>query len=88
MFCTGGCNAIADTGTSLIAGPSDEVKKLNELIGATPIVGGEYTIDCAKVATLPALDFIIGGKKFTLKGEDYILKVREFNALVRFFVNQ
>lgn len=75
VFCTGGCNAIADTGTSLIAGPTEEIKKLNEQIGATPIVGGEYTIDCAKIPTLPAMDFVIGGKKFTLKGSDYILKI-------------
>lgn len=74
-FCVDGCNAIADTGTSLIAGPTDEIKKLNEMIGATPIVGGEYTIDCNKISTLPALDFNIGGKKFTLTGEDYVLKV-------------
>lgn len=75
VFCTDGCNAIADTGTSLIAGPTEEIKKLNEQIGATPIVGGEYTIDCAKIPTLPDMDFVIGGKKFTLKGSDYIMKV-------------
>jgi saccharopepsin len=68
--------AAIDTGTSLIALPTDVAELLNAQIGATKSWNGQYTVDCAKVDSLPDLTFFFGGKPYPLKGKDYILNIQ------------
>jgi len=65
--------AIIDSGTSLLAGPTEAVKALAEKVGAQLVMGKEYTIDCSKVASLPKLTVTLGGHDFDLEGKDYTL---------------
>jgi cathepsin D len=101
-----GLSAIADTGTSLLVGPSAVVRGLLRAIGhdaplATPAGGGgrglddggggegdahrrdgaadssagQVTLPCSKVHALPTLTFSIGGRRFSLEGPEYVLKL-------------
>jgi len=65
--------AVLDTGTSLLAGPTDEVAALAKLVGAKPLIHGEYTVPCSSVASLPNLDVGIGGKTYSIAPADYII---------------
>lgn len=71
---TSAVKAIVDSGTSLLAGPKADVKKIAALVGAKPIafgLTGEYSIDCD--GTAPDMDFELGGKVFTLQKKDYVI---------------
>eukprot|EP00835_Amoeboradix_gromovi_P005175 NODE_462_length_8172_cov_0.295181.p1 type:complete len:378 gc:universal NODE_462_length_8172_cov_0.295181:701-1834(+) len=71
----GNHTAAIDTGTSLIAVPTEEADLINKKIGATKGQTGQYTLDCATIPNLPDIIMSFGGKKFPLTGDDYVLKV-------------
>jgi len=71
----GNVSAIVDTGTSLLAGPVAAVRQIQQMIGATEIIAGEYSVSCDKIPTLPNVVITLGGQQFTLTGRDYVLEV-------------
>nr|XP_054923059.1 cathepsin D-like [Dermacentor andersoni] len=76
-FCKRGCQAIADTGTSAIVGPSDEIDKLNRRIRAKEVSPGEYVVNCTSLPHLPKISFNLNKREFVLDPEGYISKVTE-----------
>ncbi|KAI1259597.1 aspartic peptidase domain-containing protein [Xylariaceae sp. FL1019] len=66
---------ILDTGTSLIALPSDLAELLNKEMGAKKGYNGQYSIDCAKRDSLPDVTFKLSGYDFSISAYDYILEV-------------
>ncbi|KAI5278542.1 cathepsin D [Manis pentadactyla] len=81
-LCKGGCEAIVDTGTSLMVGPVEEVRELQKAIGAIPLIQGEYMIPCEKVSGLPDITLKLGGTDYKLSAEDYTLKVSQAGKTV------
>mmetsp|Transcript_22903 Transcript_22903/g.41561 ORF Transcript_22903/g.41561 Transcript_22903/m.41561 type:complete len:756 (+) Transcript_22903:99-2366(+) len=63
-LCNGRCQVAVDTGTSMLAGPSDLVDKLSSMVNAKS--------DCSNFDSLPKLGFQIGDKVLNLKPDDYM----------------
>jgi cathepsin D len=72
-------NAVLDSGTSILAGPTTEVKAIAKMVGAQPVFlnPNEYTIDCSLVPNLPTVVFSFGGHTFALAGPEYVIQVTQ-----------
>jgi hypothetical protein len=63
-LCDGECRVAVDTGTSMLAGPSDLVDKLSNMVDAKS--------DCSNFDSLPKLGFQVGDKVLNLMPDDYM----------------
>uniref|UniRef100_A0A8C6E476 Peptidase A1 domain-containing protein n=1 Tax=Moschus moschiferus TaxID=68415 RepID=A0A8C6E476_MOSMO len=86
IACSGGCEALVDTGTSLILGPTRLVNNIQKLIGATPR-GSEHYVSCFAVNTLPSIIFTINDINYPVPARAYILKDSRGHCYTTFKAN-
>ncbi|XP_029378590.1 gastricsin [Echeneis naucrates] len=71
-WCSQGCRAIVDTGTSMLTVPHQFLGDIMQAIGAQEKQYGGFSVDCSQVGNLPTLTFVISGVSFPLPPSAYI----------------
>ncbi|XP_036916407.1 pepsin A-2/A-3-like [Sturnira hondurensis] len=74
IACSESCQAIVDTGTSLLAGPTNAIANIQSAIGARENSNDLEVVSCSTLSNLPVIVFNINGVQYPLSPSAYILQ--------------
>jgi hypothetical protein len=67
--------AISDTGTSFIVGPTKEINQIAQALGGVyNKAQGVFNVDCNKWGNLPPIYFTINGKEYPVSSYSYVME--------------
>uniref|UniRef100_A0A8C4RQW5 Pepsin A-like n=1 Tax=Erpetoichthys calabaricus TaxID=27687 RepID=A0A8C4RQW5_ERPCA len=74
VACVHGCEAIVDTGTSMIIGDSNNINNILAWVGLHKDQNGKYSVNCKNIGSMPDVTFVINRVEFALPASAYVLQ--------------